>query len=688
VFDVAELFAQALQHHQAGNLRQAEQLYQQILQAAPGHADSHHLLGVLAYQSGRYDQAVILIRHALTLNPWAAIFHSNLGVAHEALGQLTEALACFQQSLSLQPNSAEAYNGVGNLLWKLGRPQEAATQFRQALHLCPDFPKAHNSLGNALLQLGQQDEALTHYRNAIRLKPDFPDPWNNAGAVLLDQGKSTEAAAHFREALRCKPDYAEAFNNLGNAFKEQWQLDEAEANYREALRFRPTYVEALYNLALTLEQQGRVEETVACHRQVIALQPDNARYHSGLLLPLTYLAESAPQTLFLEHCHWAERHAAPLTAAARPHANDPNPDRLLRIGYVSPDLREHPVAFFLEPVLAHLDRSRFHVTCYAGVPRPDGTTLRLRKRADTWRDVAVLPDAAVAEQIRADSIDVLVDLAGHTAGRRLLVFARKPAPVQVTHFGYPNTTGLAAMGYRLTDPYADPPGQTEAWHTEELIRLPEVAWCYQPSHSPEVGPLPALAAGHLTFGSLNKLAKVTPQAIALWGRLLRAVPGSRLLLLAGGGSRTDQRLRDQFRECGSDGNQLQLVGRLPRDRYLELYQQIDIVLDSFPYNGGVTTCDALWMGVPVITLAGNSYVSRQGVSLLSNLNMRDWIAETPEDYVALAVAWGNNWEELRQLRSGLRERMRRSPLCDGESFTRRLEEAYRVLWRRWCAART
>jgi predicted O-linked N-acetylglucosamine transferase (SPINDLY family) len=555
---------------------------------------------------------------------------------------------------------------------------------QQALRLRPQFPEACNNLGNALLILGQVDEALANYRHAVQLKPDYPDPWNNAGVVLLDQGKLTEAATHIQQALRLRPEYAEAHNNLANVLKEQGLLDEAETHYREALRLRPSYAEAVYNLALALEQQGRVEEAVACHRQASVLQPDNARFHSGLLLPLTYLPDLAPQTLFEEHRRWAERHAAALTAAAPAHTNDRNPDRVLRVGYISADLREHPVGFFLEPILAHLDRSHFRVTCYAGVGRPDTVTHRLQVRAAAWRDVVGQSDERVAEMIRADGIDILVDLAGHTAGRRLLVLARKPAPVQVTHFGYPNTTGLAAVDYRITDPHADPPGQTEAWHTEELVRLPEVAWCYQPQAAAEVGPLPALAAGRLTFGSLNNLAKINPQVIALWSRLLQAVPGSRLLLLTGVGPQTDQRLRDQFRSHGIDGERIHMLGRLPRRQYLDLYQQIDVGLDPFPYNGGVTTCDALWMGVPVITLAGNAYVSRQGVSMLSNLGMPDWIAKTPEDCVALASRWAGDLEGLRAVRAGLRDRMRDSPLCNGERFTRRLEDAYRAMWRRFC----
>jgi predicted O-linked N-acetylglucosamine transferase (SPINDLY family) len=685
VSTVAEVFAQALQHHQAGNLPLAEKLYQEILRVAPDHADSLHLVGVLAYQRGHYEQAVAPIRRALTLNPWAAVYHSNLGATYEALGRLDDALACFEQVLSLQPQSPEGHNAVGNALWKLGRTQEAMTHLNQALQIRPAFPEAHNHLANVLLGIGQPEQALAHYREAMQLKPDYADPWNNAGVVLLDLGKPAEAVAHLQQALRLKPDYAEAYNNLANVYKEQWQLDEAEVHYREALRLRPNYAEALYNLALALQQQGRVEESVACHRQTIALRRDHARYHSGLLLPLTYLATVSPQELFQEHVRWAERYAAPLTAAARPHVNDRDPERLLRIGYVSPDLREHPVGFFLEPILTHLDRSHFHITCYAGVDHPDATTGRLRGLAGAWRDIGGQSDDAVAEQIRADGIDILVDLAGHTAGRRLLVFARKPAPVQVAHFGYPNTTGLAAMDYRLTDSYADPPGQTEGFHTEQLVRLPDAAWCYQASSVAAVGPLPALTAGHLTFGSLNNLAKLSPQVLSLWSRVLRVVPGSRLLLLTGAGRRTDQRLRDHFQKDGIDGARLQLQRRLPRDQYLELYRQIDIVLDPFPYNGGVTSCDALWMGVPIVTLAGTCYVSRQGVSLLSNLDMRDWIAQTPEDYVALAARWAQDLEGLQRLRSQLRERMHHSAVCDGERFARQLEEAYRSMWRRWCA---
>jgi predicted O-linked N-acetylglucosamine transferase (SPINDLY family) len=597
---------------------------------------------------------------------------------------MENALACFQQSLSLQPHSPDAYNAMGNALWKLGRLQEALAHLNHALRLRPDFPEAHNHLGNVLMSLGQREQALAHYQYAIRLKPGYPDPWNNAGVVLLDLGKPAEALAHLQQAVRLKPDYAEAYNNLGNVYKEQWLLGEAEAHYREAVRIRPTYADAHYHLALALQQQGRVEEAIACHRQTIILAPDHARFHSGLLLPLTYLAEVTRESLFQEHVRWAEHFAAPLTAAARPHANDRTPERLLRIGYVSPDLREHPVGFFLEPVVTHLDRSRFHVTCYSGVDRPDVLTVRLRGLSSAWRDIAGMSDEAVAEQIRADGIDILVDLAGHTAGRRLLVFARKPAPVQVAHFGYPNTTGLAAMDYRITDVCADPPGETDAFHTEELVRLPEVAWCYQASSSPAVGPLPALRNGHIAFGSLNNLAKLAPQVLALWSRLLHTVPGSQLILLTGAGPQTDLWLRDRFRLDGIDADRLRLVGRLPRDQYLQVYQQIDIVLDPFPYNGGVTSCDALWMGVPIITLAGNSYVSRQGVSLLSNLDLRDWIAQTPGDYVALAAGKGNDLAELVRLRSELRERMRRSALCNGERFTRQLEEAYRTMWRRWC----
>jgi predicted O-linked N-acetylglucosamine transferase (SPINDLY family) len=344
------------------------------------------------------------------------------------------------------------------------------------------------------------------------------------------------------------------------------------------------------------------------------------------------------------------------------------------------------VSYFFEPVLAAHDAAAFEVFCYSDAPVADAVTQRLRAQAGQWRDIAGLSDERVAALIRADRIDLLVDLAGHTARNRLLVFARRPAPVQATWLGYPNTTGLAAIDFRVTDAVSDPPGQTEAWHTEELVRLAGPFSCYAPpAESPPVSPLPALAAGHVTFGCLNNLAKLTPPTVALWAQLLGAVAGSRLLLKASGlaDAETAARLRQEFAGQGIDPARLDLRGAGQSvARHLGVYHQVDVALDPFPYNGTTTTCEALWMGVPVVTLAGDAHVSRVGASLLTHLDLTACIAESPAAYVDRARGLAGDLARLAVLRAGLRERLRASPLCDGPGFTRQLEDAFRAMWRR------
>jgi len=649
---LTETLELAVGYHQAGDLHQAEQLYLQILETDPRQVDALHLLGLVAKRLGRIDQAADYLRQAMALRPDIADVHYNLGNLLREQGNLDEAAASYRQALKLQPRHSGAYNNMANTLRQQGKPAEAAGYLLAALRLNPDDAAAHTNLGIALQEQGNVDEALACYQQSLRLRPDF----------------------------------VEAHYNMGIALKESGLPDEAGARYREALRLRPDNPDALLNLSLVLSQQGLIEESIACLSRAGALKPADAGLHSGLLHSLMYRPESDPQAIFREHRRWAERHEAPLAAAARPHANVRDPERPLRVGYLSPDFRQHPVTNTIEPVLARHDRARWHVTCYANVARPDSITERLYPLADCWRDIAGMPDDRVADLIRADAIDIMVDLAGHTAGQRLLVFARRPAPIQVAYSGYPGTTGMASMGFRITDAYADPPGQTEAFHSETLVRLPEIAWCFRPPPCPDVGPLPARTAGRVAFGCLNKLAKVSAPVIALWSRVLQEVPNSQLLLLRGASKLAGDRLRDDFVRLGIDAGRIQLLEPPRREeQYFALFRTIDICLDTFPYNGCVTTCNSLWMGVPVISLAGNSYVSRQGVSLLSNLGMRDWIAPTPEDYVATVKRWAGHLDWLEKLRFATRERMRRSPLCEEERFTRFLEAAYRRLWTEWCA---
>ena len=617
---VPEAFALALQHHQAGRLAEAGAIYRQILATHSRHADALHLLGVIAHQVGRNDEAVVLIRQAIAIAPGVSDYHDNLGVALQTLGQFDEAIASYRRACQIDPDSARVHCGLGNALWTVGQIDEAIVEARKAIQCAPDCVEAHNNLGNA----------------------------------LKDQGRLEEATAAYLQALGFNPEFAEIHNNLGNALKDQ----------------------------------GHPDEAIAAYRRTIQLKPDSADAHSNLLLDLHYLPGFEPEELFREHRRWEEIQSLPLAKFIGRHGNDRNPERRLRIGYVSPDFREHPVAFFLESLLAAHDRGQVEVFCYADVLREDTVTKRFHQHTAQWRKIAGMKDEQVADLIRTDGIDILVDLAGHTARNRLLVFARKPAPIQVTYLGYCDTTGMNTMDYRLTDTHADPPGTTEHLHTEQLVRLPDCAWCFRPSdHSPPVGSPPTARSGHITFGCFNARPKITAEMLDLWSNLLLEAPGSRLLLKNPGfGDPSVQlRTRELLAKAGVAHERVELLGRVPTvAEHLAQYGRVDIALDTFPYNGTTTTCDALWMGVPVVTLAGRTHAARVGVSLLSNVGLPELIAANAGDYIRIAVHLAADTTRLAELRAMLRERMASSPLMDAPRFARNVEHAYREMWRAWC----
>jgi protein O-GlcNAc transferase len=485
-----------------------------------------------------------------------------------------------------------------------------------------------------------------------------------------------------RAALRLRPDNAEWHSNLGSLLQAKGFLTEAEESYRRAQALKPAASFVSENLGSVLTAQGRMDEALAVYREGLRRNPSHARIRSNLLLALNYLADQEPTEVLREHRAW-EQAQCMVQAPVRVFANDLNPDRRLRIGYLSPDFRTHSVAYFLEPLLASHDHDAFEIYCYSDVPRPDATTVRLQAMADHWCEIAGLSDADVVALVMADGIDVLVDLAGHTACNRLSVFARRPAPVQVSWLGYPNTTGLPAMDCRITDALADPPGR-EAYHTEKLVRLEDCFLCYlPPSDAPEVEPLPAERNGFITFGSFNNLAKMQPGVIALWSEILRVVPEARLLLK--NPSLTDSATREwiatMFESHGVGRGRLELLGHTPTPReHLMLYGRVDIALDTFPYNGTTTTCEALWMGVPVVTLAGETHAGRIGVSLLTSLGLTQLIAETKEEYIACALNLCSSPEQLVVSRASLRDRLSCSPLCDAGRFACRMESAFRAIW--------
>jgi protein O-GlcNAc transferase len=718
VATIAEVFSLAWKYHQAGGLAQAEQLYRQVLgadprhadawcflgaacqaqgriaeaetnyrravQVIPGHTSALNCLGVLLAEQGKLAEAVVSFQKALDFDPRSAEIHNNLGLALSRLGQTDKAVATYCQALRLRPGYAQAHYNFGLTLNGMGQRAAAVEQFQEALRCEPNYPEAYNDLANALAGQDKLDDAVTCYREALRLRPNYAEAYYNLGVVLGKQNKHLEALAQYDRAVYFKPEYVEAHVNRGNVRHAQWKFDEAIECYQQALHYKPDSVDALHGLGGVYLRQGRLEQAMANFQQALRIQPDLAAVHSNVLFCLNYDPNADPEEVFAAHRRWGQLQEA-ASSSTTVHANERDPDRRLRIGYVSPDLRYHALARYLEPVLAHHDPQQVEVFCYAEVQFPDAVTARLQKLLQGWRSTCELTDAAVAELIRQDKIDILVDLAGHTAGNRLRAFAEKPAPVQATWLGYMNTTGLTAVDYRLTDPVLDPPGQPVR-DTEELFRLQGGLCCFAPpTDAPEVAPLPALRRGHLTFGSLHNLFKLNAQVFDLWSRLLKAVPSARLLLFRHTLTGTArEEIRQKFADRGIAGERLDLRQGSDAAGYLKIYEEIDIGLDTFPYTGGVTTCESLWMGVPVLSLCGVRPAGRNSAAILARAGLGDWAAQKPEEYLEVGQRWSNDLDRLAALRTGLRETVAKT-LCDAGSFTRMLEEAYRTMWRRWCS---
>jgi protein O-GlcNAc transferase len=675
-----------------GHLPEAIAAFRQALQINPEFADAHTNLGLALLEQGYVEDALVALRQALRLKPDAADAHYNLGNALAALGNMKEAISAFEQAVNINPEFAEAYYNLANALHESGELKKAVAVYRRVLTIQDSFD-AHNNLGMALQELGYLTEAILAFQRALELRPNSAAAYNNLGNVLQEERRFAEAVSAFRHALALEPEYAEAYYNLGNTLEEQGQLTDAVASYQSALLLKPDYASAYNNLGNALKDQGKLEAAFTAFRRALELEPDFAMAHSNLLLNFHYGSQCDPDSLFREHQRWGQQHAVCLANDTRAHTNDRNQNRRLRVGYLSPDFRAHSVAFFIETVLATHDRHKFEVYCYASVTRPDAVTHRLRNLSDKWRDVARLADKEVSELIRRDEIDILVDLAGHTAGNRLLVFARKPAPVQVAYLGYPDTTGLATIDYRLTDAWADPPGETDSFHTETLVRLANGFLCYQPPpEAPAIRPRTAPSSGHeITFGCFNNASKVNARVIALWAQILKAIPQARLVMkaLKLEDAETRQYLAERFQRTGVKQGRVEILApESSLHQHLDQYNSVDIALDTFPYNGTTTTCEALWMGVPVITLAGTMHAGRVGVSILSHVGLSELIADSPETYVGLAVDLASDPNRLRELRHGLRERMVASPLCDAQGFTLDLEAAYRQMWTKYCEAST
>jgi protein O-GlcNAc transferase len=713
--------AQALRLLEANQVAAAEQLYRQILHTEPNHADAHFLLGSLLHRTNRSEQAIQHLRRAIALSPQRTDFLPPLLEALCALNRRPEAIAEARAMVAAQPDSADAHHILAQLLLNTGDAAAAVPHARRVVKLLPDVALVHRTLAAALAASNQPNEALAVMDRAITLDPNSIDAIVDRGTLLQNLGRFDEAIAAYEAALRIAPHHinalhnmamcyaqrgraidavrnlqivtqlapthASAWNNLGVALQELNRMEEAIAAFTQAVQIQSTFAEALGNLANCNGMIGRHEPAIAAYRQSLHLRGDASTF-SNLLLELLHMPGTDEAAIYEEHLEYDRQFAEPLRGKIQPHLNDWTPDRPLRIGYVSPDFREHPVAYFIEPIFASHDQRWFEVFCYSiGVRKRDAMSERLRAHGSHWYDAAALSDDDLAEMIRLHRIDVLVDLAAHTAENRLLVFARKPAPVQVTDLGYPATTGLATMDYRLTDATADPPDAPRTFCREELIRLPGPFFVYRTSsEAPLDATLPADRTGAITFGSFNKLGKINEPTLAAWASILAQTPGSRLLIKASvlADATTRRSIGDFFIARGISADRLDLRPWVAAAERRTILGSVDLALDTFPYNGHTTTCEALSMGTPTITRAGHTFRSRVGASANHYLGLPELITRSDEEYVRVAVELASNRQRLRDVRAPLREAIKTSPIFDAIGFTRSLEQAYHAMWERAC----
>jgi len=669
-----------------GRLDAAVESYAQALQRKPVYPEVHCNLGVALHLQGRLDAASAHYRQAIASRPDFAEAHYNLANTLQALGQLDAAATHLRKALSIKPDLIQAHYNLGNLLKDQGKLDAAAASYRQVLAIDPGHAEVHNNLGSVLESQGQPLDAAAHYRSAIALKPNDLEAHNNLGNVLRMQGDQQAAVQQFQTAIAIDPQNAGAHSNLGNVLMDQGQINAAITHYRTALACNPEAAEAHSNLGSAWQTLGQLEEAVACLRQALRIKPHYSDAHSNLIFALDLMTSVPAAAQQEERQRWDIAHAAPLMRTHQPHANTAEPHRRLRIGYVSGDFRIHSAAAVFGAMLVHFDHSRFEVFAYSNTQKEDFYTQMFSQQVSCWRKIVGLSDAAAAALIRADQIDILVDLSGHSSDNRLLVFARKPAPIQITAWGYATSTGLKTMDVFFADPVVVPP-EEKTLFTEEVRYLPNVVGYFNALPTPAINRLPALTSGHITFGSFNRLTKISESAFQVWAQVLSAIPDSRLVLKTGelGDAATRDRVAAYFTRAGINPQRIVMLGKTSWEEHMKAFGLIDIALDPFPHGGGVTTLEGLMMGIPVVTLHWNTIVGRLSASILTTLGMIDWIATSPQQYVEIAVQKARDLTALQSLRASLRGQLITSPIGNSAIYVAAVEQEYRTLWQRWCS---
>jgi len=673
-----------------GRRLEALRSYEQALRLSPQLVEARINLGLTLSAMGKHADAVAALQRAVAERPDLAEAHLALADAQRQAGDLPQAESAYRRAIALGPALAGAWCNLGATLRRLGRLEEAIATLERAAELAPRSAAPWFNLALALQERGRSEAAERHYRRAIELDPRNPDAHVNLGIVLVRLNQNEAAADCFTRALALRRDDADTLANLAIALQPLGRMDEVRTQLERArakgadsglLRIMLARDRLLHGAAA---QAAALLDGVAAHEPTAA---SRAEVDGARLMHMLYDPAIAPAALAGAHRTWAATHAVPLQAAWLPHVNDRDPGRRLRVGFVSSDLREHSVATFMLPLLAAIDPARLEPVLYANVVRLDAVSQRLQAHA-RWETIVGEPAEAVAARIREHAIDVLVDLGGHTTSSLLRIFACRPAPVQAAWLGYAGTTGLSAIDWRLSDAVCDPPAE-DALSSERVMRLAGFHCYAPPPDAPPVGPLPAAASGAVTFGSFNNVAKLSDACVAAYAGVLAAVPGSRLLLKSS--IAIDAALRRhhvaRFAAHGIASERVTILPWLPgASNHLARYDAVDIALDTFPYCGTTTTCEALWMGVPVVTLAGDRHAARVGASLLGKAGLDELVAHAPEELVAIAASWAGRPADLARLREGLRARVAASPLCDAAGFADRFAAAMRAMWHDWLAA--
>ena len=678
------LLEEARGHKRAGRKEQAECLCREVLSNNPDHAPALHCLGELAFETGQYHLALECFTRALESAPKVATHFLSVGAALLQLGRKREAVTVLRKAVILKPQLAEAQFRLGLALTYVGDLVDGFEALEHAVTLRPKQFEIQRCFALVLKLRRERERAVAHYEQALELNPDSFECWSELANVLRDLKRYDAAQSAARRAIAINPAAPQAIEELGWSLYYDDQLDESIDAFRHALRMDPEYAPAYFALATALQDQGSVREAITCYRHLLASDPGAHHLHSSLNYLLPFAPEISSADILQDALDWGRLYGAPLKNAHNEHCNDRTGNRRLRIGYVSNCFRDHHQAFILMPLLENHDGAKVEVFCYSNSPVTDEMTTQLRAKSDVWRDISLLAPAHAAVLVRSDKIDILVDLTMHMSNSNLQMFASKPAPIQCCWLAYPGTTGLCAIDYRITDPHLDPPEAGDGPYSERSLVLPDTFWCYDPvTPTPDVGPLPAQLNGYITFGCLNDFCKLNDTVIELWAQVLNSVRSSRLMLRAPLGQRRT-RIHQQFEKWGVPSSRVTFVNNASRTEYLQLYRQIDVGLDTFPYGGHESSLDALWMGVPVVSLAGSTVVSRAGVTYAMNLHLRELVAQDPAEFVAAACGVADDLSRLDQLRCGLRQRMQASPLMDGASFAKNMEAAYRTIWELWC----